>query len=494
MLGQLARAAVLGVPVAAVPGIAAPPAGGDLHVSVTCPAVPAAEARACPQAPAAPVCPPPPESPQGTSKAEVAESPGRQDLSPDGNMYLGDFSDAVAVRCLGPNNEVPERVPRNLIYDFDQPPSAETLRKRMQEGAYAAGLEDQRRGYGIAVWGAGGAAGAASAAGAKPAAAQAGGAGRVAAGAPAYVPAQPPAPGAPGEGEDGGPGPAALQGHACVSRDVRPPAGPTVRPVTVDTVRWVAAASVVYPGGSVDRGDDEAISGSEMVSGRKGVIVLMGVSVLMGDVGDGDVEVYRSREAHHDARLLKMQRDSRGDGHRPWRDVTRGVSEVKQTDWPSSGPQTAEWCTRFLDRRSEGPVGWSRRWRADSRLAMDQWAVSEHETLAKAIERLGTPDQYDVVNVAAAEYIERRMRLIECFYYEVCWQADGSKHQDRKGGKGVRLEEMADLSGKPREDGEVMVAPELLSYFATELERDSGIRKQMREAREGRRLAGKHDQ
>ena len=97
-------------------------------------------------------------------------------------MYIEDFNDAVAVRWLGPNNEVPEGIPRNLIYHFGQFPPAATLRRLMQEGAYTAGLEDQRRGYGVAVWGAGGAAGAAAgAAAAGLAAAQAGGAARVAA-------------------------------------------------------------------------------------------------------------------------------------------------------------------------------------------------------------------------------------------------------------------------------------------------------------------------
>ncbi|CAK0899135.1 unnamed protein product, partial [Prorocentrum cordatum] len=89
-------------------------------------------------------------------------------LTPDGDMYIEDFNDAVAVRWLGSNSEVPEGVPRNLIYHFGQFPSASTLRRLMQEGAYTAGLEDQRRGYGIAVWGAGGAAGAPGGAAAGP--------------------------------------------------------------------------------------------------------------------------------------------------------------------------------------------------------------------------------------------------------------------------------------------------------------------------------------
>ena len=69
-----------------------------------------------------------------------------------------------------------------------------------------------------------------------------------------------------------------------------------------------------------------------------------------------------------------------------------------------------------------------------------------------------------------------------------------SKPGDKKGGKGARLTEAAIFSGKHRECGEVMVVPELLTYVAAELERDSAIIKQMRKAREERRLAGKHDQ
>ncbi|CAK0797934.1 unnamed protein product, partial [Prorocentrum cordatum] len=456
-------------------------------VSVTCPAAAAAEAFTCPAVPPAPPCPPAPAClPCDGASASAPEAESRHDcwpetrvalsfvcvfgglavlvgfvlgtclvnygapewhwrivlaglvssdsraliLTPDGDMYIEDFNEAVAVRWLGPNSEVPEGNPRQLIYHFGEFPSAATLRRLMQEGAYTAGLEDQRRGFGVAVWGAGGAADAAAG---GAAAGPGGGAGRVAAGAPAFVPAQPSALGAPSGGEDDGPGPGALQGRMGVGRDFRPPARPTAQPVSVHTVRWVAAESVEYPGGSVIRGDDVAFNDSELVAGRRGVIVLMGESALIEDIGDGDVEAYRSKEAHHDARLLKLQRDSRGARHRPWRDVARDVSAVKQDDWPVPGPQTAEWCTQFLD----------------------QWGVSEHETLAKILERLGTHDQCDVVNLASAEDILRRTQLIEYFYCEVGRQAETGKQQDKKGGKGARVEEMAIFSGKHREYGEV---------------------------------------
>ena len=127
-------------------------------------------------------------------------------------------------------------------------------------------------------------------------------------------------------------------------------------------------------------------------------------------------------------------------------------------------------------------------------MSMDMRGVAEHETLAKILERLGTHGQCDVVNLASAEDIPRHTQLIEYFYCEVNREVETSKQGDKKGGKGARPAEAAIFCGKHREYDEVMVAPELLTYVAAELERDSAIMKQMRKAREGRRLAGKHDQ
>ena len=46
------------------------------------------------------------------------------------------------------------------------------------------------------------------------------------------------------------------------------------------------------------------------------------------------------------------------------------------------------------------------------------------------------------------------------------------------------LDESDVFSGTHRDSGEFMVAPELLDYVAKEIERDAGVLKQLRKARE----------
>ncbi|CAK0886886.1 unnamed protein product, partial [Prorocentrum cordatum] len=387
------------------------------RVSVTCPA-PAAEALACPEAPPPPPCPPAPACPPGdAARAGAPEAESRHVCWPEasvalsfvcglgglavlvgfvlgtccasrlvifgapewhwavllaglvssafrapvltlyGDMCIEGCGDAEAVRWLGPSNEVPKRVPRQLIYHLGQ--------------------------------------------------------------------------------------------------------------------------SVGHPGGSVRRGDDVAFHGSELLTGRKGVNVLMKKPELIEDIGAGNVEAYRSEEAHHDTRMLKMQRDSRGACRRPRRDVACDVNVAEQQDRPVPGSPTADWCPQAPAHRSEGPVGGDRRGEADSRLSLDQWGVTGHETVTKILERRGTHDQCDAVNRAGGEDILSRTRLNECFYYEVGREAETGKWQDERGGRAARVEEMAIFRRKHREYGEAKTASELLSRVVAELGRDSGIVEQM---------------
>ena len=52
------------------------------------------------------------------------------------------------------------------------------------------------------------------------------------------------------------------------------------------------------------------------------------------------------------------------------------------------------------------------------------------------------------------------------------------------------MDELVVFTGTHRETGEHMICPELLDYVSKEVERDTNIMKQIRKAREERRLAG----
>ena len=76
-------------------------------------------------------------------------------------------------------------------------------------------------------------------------------------------------------------------------------------------------------------------------------------------------------------------------------------------------------------------------------------------------------------------------------------EADGEKGNKKKGKKGggrdsdMRaglLQEAVVFAGSHRDAGEYMIAPSLLDYVAKEIERDASVMKQVRKAREERRL------
>ena len=125
-------------------------------------------------------------------------------------------------------------------------------------------------------------------------------------------------------------------------------------------------------------------------------------------------------------------------------------------------------------------------------LRSDSWGATEHETLCKVIDKLARFDGLDLSNLAGAEVTFRRLQLIEYFYSER-WPGGG---KGSKGGKDSKKEddpnykfESSIFSGSRREFGDVMVAPELMSYVAKEVESEAAVMKQIRKAREERAAA-----
>ena len=135
-----------------------------------------------------------------------------------------------------------------------------------------------------------------------------------------------------------------------------------------------------------------------------------------------------------------------------------------------------------------------RMWKQTHKLEKHNWGVETHELILRAVEVAGAYDGVEIANLASFEGLLHQAQLIEYTY-----------HQERSGGlpkgegkgkkqKGVRagvLEEAAIFSGQHRDGGELMCAPELLDFVSKEVERDAGVLKQIRKAREEREALAK---
>lgn len=249
--------------------------------------------------------------------------------------------------------------------------------------------------------------------------------------------------------------------------------------------RWVRIESV-----GVDlRGSIVELDGTELLRGEVGLKQKDGAWFAMPE---DCISGYKGSEAAGDARLLGIKFQGIQRQERTWRDVSQEVVEEEFKDWGVPGPRAASWCVRFLNRRNGGPMDHHRWWMNNHNLRSDSWGATEHETLCKVIDKLARFDGLDLSNLAGAEVTFRRLQLIEYFYSE---RGPGGG-KGSKGGKDSKKEddpnykfESSIFSGSHREFGDVMVAPELMSYVAKEVESEAAVMKQIRKAREERAAA-----
>jgi len=215
-----------------------------------------------------------------------------------------------------------------------------------------------------------------------------------------------------------------------------------------------------------------------------------------------DVEWFKGLEAQADARLLGVDGDGSTRRKLQWRDVVAKLTELPFSDWGVQGPRTTFWCCRFIDRRGGGPTDHHRWFLYTHGLSKDSWGVNVHESGLKILQLLGEYDHLDLPNSAGVEALLRQVQLIEYVYMQ-----DSAASRGKGGGKtgegkkeksaGVSftgfVDELAVFSGSHRETGEAMVCPALLQFVAAEVERDAGILKQVRKAREERAALAKKD-
>ncbi|CAK0883778.1 unnamed protein product, partial [Prorocentrum cordatum] len=150
------------------------------------------------------------------------------------------------------------------------------------------------------------------------------------------------------------------------------------------------------------------------------------------------------------------------------------------------GVAAATGDARALPVRRHTPTDHHLMFKTTARLQMEQWRVQEHEQLMKYLELAGTYDQLDLSNCAFAEAILRRAQTIDWAYHDRLREADSASSKDK-----MSPEEFSAFSGFSKAGDLLMVAPQLLEHVKTQVEKDAAIMKNIRKAREERKLRRK---
>ena len=125
-------------------------------------------------------------------------------------------------------------------------------------------------------------------------------------------------------------------------------------------------------------------------------------------------------------------------------------------------------------------------WKSTAKLTNEDYGVTFHEAVLRALQAGAEYDQLDLVNLASMEHLIRSAQLIEYYHRERSRQEGASGST-----AGMDLEEQTVMLGVHQNQGNLMIAPDLITYTSKELERQSAIDKQSRKAREERALRRK---
>ena len=285
--------------------------------------------------------------------------------------------------------------------------------------------------------------------------------------------------------------PGAPLGAGVVAGAAAPPQHPAPIVGVVGGELWVRVETTE----GHDRGEEVALDGSEILHGDVGLKASGATYFAIRRIKETDRQIYKGSEASADARLLGLSFQGLNREERLWRDVSKEISQEDFKDWAVSGPRTAAWCTRFLNRRNGGPTDHHRWWINNFGLKADAWGVAEHDCLTKILDKMGRYDGLDISNLACAEIAFRRLQLIEYYYSD---RGPGGGKGASKGDKskkdvddGIYKMESSIFSGSHKEFGDTMVAPALMEYVSKEIKTEAAVMKQVRKAREERASAAK---
>ncbi|CAK0889881.1 unnamed protein product [Prorocentrum cordatum] len=239
-------------------------------------------------------------------------------------------------------------------------------------------------------------------------------------------------------------------------------------------------------------------------AGDRGTVAALNVPErLGGDVGimrtdkdwignrrvSASLALYAGAETGLDARLLGITLQS--DGHRTrihFRDAVAKFEHTPLPGWPLEGPRLAVGCSIFVDRRCRGPLEHFTQFGNQPHLTSDDYGAAHYESIMRMIASLARWDQVslpDLVGVGEA------MRQAQLYRYVYAMEAEGSLHaalQGRRRGHGSAefdlLDEASAFALASKEDGRMMVCPDLLHHVCAIAERGADILKSLRNARE----------
>ena len=121
-------------------------------------------------------------------------------------------------------------------------------------------------------------------------------------------------------------------------------------------------------------------------------------------------------------------------------------------------------------------------WRSQTRLLPSDVGVQTHEMVCRTLETMGCYDQINLYSSAAAETHCRQLQLVEV----------EEKHRDRllqQQGLADQTDDSHLFLGGQGTRGGCCVCPELQSWIAEQLQKESAVLKERRKAREERQLA-----
>ena len=229
------------------------------------------------------------------------------------------------------------------------------------------------------------------------------------------------------------------------------------------------------------RGALVELDGSEVLRGDVGLKLVDGKWIAIRRMKQSDIADFCGAEASADARLLGIKFQGIRREERTWRDVSIPRLGARSQDLSLVCP-----VFEPPERRTHG---------SSQVVDAHSWCATEHETLSKIIDKLAKFDGLDLSNLAGAEVTFRRLQLIEYFYSERGpgggKGAGKSSKDSKKDDDGAYKFESTIFTGSHKEFGDVMVAPDLLSYVAKEVEQEASVMKQIRKAREERAAAAK---
>lgn len=217
----------------------------------------------------------------------------------------------------------------------------------------------------------------------------------------------------------------------------------------------------------------------------RGILVLEdGSALFVEQVKPGDYEAFMERIARADARLLPIVIDSRGKRERSLASAAEMSREEPLEGFPS--PRTVGWCLNHLVNEGRGLDSHFEYFKSLCNLQQSQWGMEEYSNLISVAKALIQQDQLDIVNIAGAELIFRRLQAIEYSYSDKL-----REKSSQSAGSRLPLDEQAAFGAAARAESKLMISPLLLEAARSETEREAGLAKSILKAREARAALAK---